>query len=120
MKVVETKDITYEYPDGTKALEKVNFNVDDGKIVALLGPNGAGKSSLMRIMVTLMKPSSGVILVDGKDIQHIRKELRKILGYLPQDFRFFTALKTWEFLDYAGSLAGLKNRKERMAWLLFK
>ena len=44
-----------------------------------------------------------------------RKELRKILGYLPQDFRFFTSLKTWEFLDYSGSLAGLKNRKERIA-----
>jgi len=69
----------------------------------------------MRIIVTLMKPSSGVVLVDGKDIQKNRKELRKILGYLPQDFRFFTALKTWEFLDYSGALAGLKNRKERIA-----
>ena len=81
----------------------------------LLGPNGAGKSSLMRIIVTLMKPSSGVVLVDGKDIQKNRKELRSILGYLPQDFRFFTSLKTWEFLDYSGSLAGLRNKKERIA-----
>jgi ABC-type multidrug transport system ATPase subunit len=49
------------------------------------------------------------------DIQTHRKELRGMLGYLPQDFRFFTSLKTWEFLDYSGSLAGLKNRKERIA-----
>jgi ABC-2 type transport system ATP-binding protein len=61
-----------------------------------------------------MKPTSGVVLVDGKDIQKNRKKLRGILGYLPQDFRFFTSLKTWEFLDYSGALAGLKNRKERL------
>jgi ABC-type multidrug transport system ATPase subunit len=69
----------------------------------------------MRIIVTLMKPSSGQVLVNGLDIQKARKELRSMLGYLPQDFRFFTSLKTWEFLDYSGSLAGLKNRKERAA-----
>jgi ABC-type multidrug transport system ATPase subunit len=69
----------------------------------------------MRILVTLMKPSSGLVLVDGKDIQKNRKEIRSMLGYLPQDFRFFTSLKTWEFLDYSGSLAGLKNKKERIA-----
>jgi ABC-type multidrug transport system ATPase subunit len=68
----------------------------------------------MRILVTLMKPSSGLVLVDGKDIQKHRKELRSILGYLPQDFRFFTSLKTWEFLDYSGALAGMKNKKERI------
>jgi len=62
-----------------------------------------------------MKPSSGVVLIDGKDIQKNRKELRSMLGYLPQDFRFFTSLKTWEFLDYSGSLAGMRNKKERLA-----
>ncbi len=101
------------YPNGNQALKDVDLNFSNG-MFGLLGPNGAGKSSLMRIMVTLMKPSSGVILVDGKDIQKHRKEIRSILGYLPQDFRFFTSLKTWEFLDYSGSLAGLKNRKERI------
>ena len=101
------------YPNGNRALKDINLDFGTG-MFGLLGPNGAGKSSLMRIIVTLMKPSSGVVLVDGKDIQSNRKELRSILGYLPQDFRFFTSLKTWEFLDYSGSLAGLKNRKERL------
>jgi len=102
------------YPNGNQALKDINLEFGTG-MFGLLGPNGAGKSSLMRIMVTLMKPTSGVILVDGKDIQKQRKELRRILGYLPQDFRFFTALKTWEFLDYSGSLAGMKNRRQRIA-----
>jgi ABC-2 type transport system ATP-binding protein len=62
-----------------------------------------------------MKPTSGIVMVDGKDIQKQRRELRSILGYLPQDFRFFTSLKTWEFLDYSGSLAGMKNKKTRLS-----
>jgi ABC-type multidrug transport system ATPase subunit len=111
---IEIRGLNKIYENGNRALNDINLEFGTG-MFGLLGPNGAGKSTLMRIMVTLMKPSSGVVLVNGMDIQKHRKELRKILGYLPQDFRFFTALKTWEFLDYSGSLAGLKNRKERLA-----
>jgi ABC-type multidrug transport system ATPase subunit len=110
---IEIQGLNKIYPNGNRALKDINLEFGTG-MFGLLGPNGAGKSSLMRIIVTLMKPSSGLVLVDGKDIQKHRKELRSMLGYLPQDFRFFTALKTWEFLDYSGSLAGMKNRKERL------
>jgi ABC-type multidrug transport system ATPase subunit len=111
---IEIQGLNQIYPNGNHALKDIDLEFGTG-MFGLLGPNGAGKSSLMRIMVTLMKPSSGVVLFDGKDIQKHRKELRTILGYLPQDFRFFSSLKTWEFLDYSGSLAGLKNRKTRIA-----
>jgi ABC-2 type transport system ATP-binding protein len=111
---IEIENLNHIYPNGNQALKNINLEFGTG-MFGLLGPNGAGKSSLMRILVTLMKPTSGVVKVDGLDIQKHRKELRSILGYLPQDFRFFTALKTWEFLDYSGSLAGLKIRKERLA-----
>lgn len=111
---IEILGLNKIYPNGNHALKDVNLEFGTG-MFGLLGPNGAGKSSLMRIMVTLMKPSSGIVLVDGKDIQKHRKEIRSMLGYLPQDFRFFTSLKTWEFLDYSASLAGLKYRKERIA-----
>ena len=110
---IEIQGLNKIYPNGNRALRDINLEFGSG-MFGLLGPNGAGKSSLMRIMVTLMKPTSGVILIDGRDIQKHRKWLRTILGYLPQDFRFFTSLRTWEFLDYSGSLAGLKNRKKRM------
>jgi ABC-2 type transport system ATP-binding protein len=111
---IEIQGLNKIYPNGNHALKDINLEFGNG-MFGLLGPNGAGKSSLMRIIVTLMKPTTGIIMIDGKDIQKHRKELRSILGYLPQDFRFFTSLKTWEFLDYSGALAGLRNRKERLS-----
>jgi ABC-type multidrug transport system ATPase subunit len=111
---IEIQELNKVYENGNHALRDINLEFGTG-MFGLLGPNGAGKSSLMRILVTLMKPSSGTVLVDGMDIQEHRKEVRSMLGYLPQDFRFFTSLRTWEFLDYSGSLAGLKNRKQRIA-----
>lgn len=111
---IEIQGLNQIYPNGNHALKDINLEFGTG-MFGLLGPNGAGKSSLMRIMVTLMKPSSGMVLVEGKDIQKHRKEIRSILGYLPQDFRFFTSLKTWEFLDYSASLAGMKNKRERIS-----
>ena len=102
------------YPNGHQALKDVNLEINDG-MFGLLGPNGAGKSSLMRILVTLMKPSSGQILVNGKNIARNRQYVRQMLGYLPQDFSFFSNLKTWEFLDYSARLAGMRSRKKRSA-----
>jgi cobalt/nickel transport system ATP-binding protein len=78
MKVIETKDITYEYPDGTQALDKVNFNVDEGKIVALLGPNGAGKSTLFLHFNGILSPSTGSVIIDGVTVKYNKKDLMQI------------------------------------------
>ena len=78
MKVIETKDITYKYPDGTKALDKVNFNVDEGKIVALLGPNGAGKSTLFLHFNGILSPSTGSVLIEGCTVKYNKKDLMQI------------------------------------------
>ena len=109
---IEIKGLNKVYPNGNHAIKDVNMTIESG-MFGLLGPNGAGKSTLMRILVTLMKPSSGQVLVNGLDLMKDRKEIRSMLGYLPQDFRFFTKLKTYEFLDYAARLAGLNNSKIR-------
>jgi ABC-2 type transport system ATP-binding protein len=101
------------YPGGHRALSDINLTIREG-MFGLLGPNGAGKSTLMKILVTLMQPSSGEVLVNGKDISKQRREIRKMLGYLPQDFRFFAKLRAWEFLDYAARLAGMTSARERL------
>jgi len=78
MNVIETKDVSYQYPDGTSALQNVNFRAPKGKIVALLGPNGAGKSTLFLHFNGILRPSSGKILVDEKPINYDKKELMRI------------------------------------------
>lgn len=110
---ISIQGLSKTYGNGKTALSDINLEIENG-MFGLLGPNGAGKSSLMRILVTIMKASTGRINVNGYDLTKNRKEIRKMLGYLPQDFRFFTKLKTWEFLDYAAALSGIKNKKERL------
>lgn len=102
------------YPNGHQALTDVTLEIEEG-MFGLLGPNGAGKSTLMRILVTLQEPTSGSISIDGESLFTHRKDVRQLLGYLPQEFRFFPKLKSWEFLDYAASLAGIRSKKQRSA-----
>jgi len=109
---ISIQDLNKVYPNGNHALKDVNIEINEG-MFGLLGPNGAGKSSLMRILVTLMKPSSGRVLVNGKDTAKNRDYVRSMLGYLPQDFSFFSNLKTYEFLDYAARLSGMSSGKQR-------
>ncbi|MCX6238135.1 MAG: ABC transporter ATP-binding protein [Bacteroidia bacterium] len=109
---IEIYGLNKVYPNGNHALKDVNMTIENG-MFGLLGPNGAGKSSLMRILVTLAKPTSGQILVNGLDLQKNRREIRSMLGYLPQDFRFFAKLRTYEFLDYIARLAGMNQSSKR-------
>ena len=106
------EELTQIYRNGNRALKDVNLVIEDG-MFGLLGPNGAGKSTLMKLLVTLMKPSRGGITINGQDLQKNRRQVRSVLGYLPQDFRFFAKLSTWEFLDYSARLAGIKDNKKR-------
>ena len=109
---ISIQGLNKKYPNGNQALRDVNLEIREG-MFGLLGPNGAGKSSLIRILVSLMKPSSGKVIVNGKDAAKNRAYVRSMLGYLPQDFSFFSNLRTYEFLDYAAQLAGMRNRRKR-------
>ncbi len=109
---ISIEGLNKTYKNGNRALKDITLEIPNG-MFGLLGPNGAGKSSLMRILVTLMKPTNGTVTVNGLDLFKNRKDIRSMLGYLPQDFRFFSKLTTYEFLDYAARLAGMKNGKTR-------
>jgi len=109
---LEIQNLSKVYPNGNRALDDVSLTIESG-MFGLLGPNGAGKSTLMRILVTLLEPSSGSVFVDGLDLSKHRDDIRCMLGYLPQDFRFFSNLTTFEFLDYGARLSGMKNTKIR-------
>jgi ABC-2 type transport system ATP-binding protein len=82
-------------------------------ILGLLGPNGAGKSTLMRMLATVTKPTSGTIRFNGSDIGKYPDELRRTLGYLPQDFGIYPHLSAIEFLEYIGALKGIPRRALR-------
>ncbi len=109
---IKIENLNKIYPNGNYALKNLNLDIPNG-MFGLLGPNGAGKSTLMRILVTLMKPTNGRVLVNDLDLSKNRREIRAMLGYLPQDFSFFSKLKTYEFLDYTARLAGMKNGAAR-------
>lgn len=109
---VEISGLNMVYRNGIHALRDINLEFETG-LLGLLGPNGAGKTTLMKILVTLLNPSSGTVLYDGINIQRHRKNTRALLGYLPQTFSTFSNIKTWEYLDYSGALAGLTKKKDR-------
>ncbi len=106
------KDLKKIYSNGYQALKGLDLEIKGG-MFGLLGPNGAGKSTFMRIMVALMEPSSGEVNAYGYDLMKDRNQIRKILGYLPQDFRFFADYKVAEYLDYAARLSGMNNKSLR-------
>jgi ABC-2 type transport system ATP-binding protein len=105
---ISVEGLSKTYKGGTQALAGVDLEIGSG-MFGLLGPNGAGKTTLMKILVTLMKPTGGSVRVNDLDLMRNRREIRAMLGYLPQDFRFFSKLTTWEFLDYVARLAGLRE-----------
>ena len=109
---ISIQDLTKIYGNGHTALKSVNLEIENG-MFGLLGANGAGKSTLMRILVSLMNPTSGKVLVNGEELSKNRKAIRSMTGYLPQDFSAFPKLRTWEFIDYSARLAGVKNKQKR-------
>jgi ABC-2 type transport system ATP-binding protein len=100
------------YPNGVRALKNLSLNVGNN-MFGLLGPNGAGKSSLMRTIATLQDPDSGSIDLDGIDVLKQKNEVRKILGYLPQEFGVYPKMSALEMLHHLAILKGIASAGER-------
>lgn len=106
--------IRHDYKGGTRALDGVDLKIDGG-LFGLLGPNGAGKSTLMRILCTLLVPSEGKASVGGFDVVSRRGEVRKLIGYLPQEFSAWRVQRVHEVLETMLSLSGGGDRSQRRA-----
>jgi ABC-type multidrug transport system ATPase subunit len=100
------------YPNGVCALKNLSLSVGNN-MFGLLGPNGAGKSSLMRTIATLQDPDSGSIELDGLDVLTQKGEVRKILGYLPQEFGVYPKMSALDMLQHLAILKGVVNGGER-------
>ncbi len=100
------------YPNGVKALQNVSLTIGN-HMFGLLGPNGAGKSTLMRTVATLQAPDSGSVTLDGLDVVANKTEVRKILGYLPQEFGVYPKVSAIDMLHHLAVMKGITNKGER-------
>ncbi len=100
------------YRNGVKALDGVNLEIGEG-MFGLLGPNGAGKSTLMRTIATIQLPDEGKIMLDDIDVIADPMSLRKVLGYLPQEFGVYPKISASDMLEYFAALKGISAGSER-------
>lgn len=105
-------NVSKTYANGLKALTNVNLTISPG-MFGLLGPNGAGKSTLMRTIATLQDPDTGSITLGEINVLKQKDELRKVLGYLPQDFGFYPKVNAIDMLQHFAVLKGITDKKER-------
>lgn len=108
---LSVQNVGMTYPTGKMALQTVNIEMQSPNFIGLLGPNGAGKSTLMKLLVAGLLPTSGQIQLDGLPLKSNEKNLKKALGYLPQDFGLYDELTVWKFLDYMAALKGIRDSR---------
>jgi ABC-type multidrug transport system ATPase subunit len=106
------RNLSKTYANGVVALDKVTLTIPTG-MFGLLGPNGAGKSTLMRTLATLQECDSGSVFFDDIDVLDEKDAVRRILGYLPQDFGVYPKVTAYELLDHFAILKGLSNKARR-------
>ncbi|MCF7918542.1 MAG: ABC transporter ATP-binding protein [Candidatus Cloacimonetes bacterium] len=110
--ILKIENLNKTYGSDVKALIDIDLEIEPG-MFGLLGPNGAGKSTLMRTIATLQEPDSGSIRFGELDVVNQKQEIRKRLGYLPQEFGFYPKVTAWDMLEHFASLKGISSHKER-------
>ena len=117
--MLSLENLTKKYGEFT-ALNGLSLEIADGQLHGFVGPNGAGKTTTMRILATLLKPTSGTASVDGVDVVKKSSEARKLIGYMPDFFGVYDSLKCWEYLDFYARCyrIGAEERKKMTRRLL--
>lgn len=109
--MIEVVDLTKAYPDSIagsfKALDRVSFNAAEGEIFGLLGPNGAGKTTALRILSTVLRPTSGQVRINGFDVTTHPDEVRHSIGFVSSNTAIYDRMTAWEMVEYFGRLYGI-------------
>jgi len=104
--IIETRGLTKRYGDLT-AVTELDLAVEEGAVFGFVGPNGAGKTTTMRILATLLRPTSGEAWVAGHSVLDQRRDVRRAIGYMPDFFGVYGDMKVWEYLDFFASCYGI-------------
>ncbi len=118
--MIEITDLTHVYNGKTKALDNLTFSVKKGEILGLLGPNGAGKSTCVKMITGTLKPTSGSVQVAGHEVSQNLREVRKLIGLMPQETALYQDLTAYETLEYHADIYGVpkEEKEERIAKML--
>ncbi len=117
--MIEIHELTKIFGNGHRALNKINIRIEQGEIYGLLGPNGAGKSTTLKILATLLEPTSGSVTINGLNIKKDTRRIRNIIGCVFQDTIVDESFTGYENLQLHGALCGIKKDelKQRIAWV---
>jgi len=110
--IIKVDDLTKRFSSGT-ALKGISFEVERGEMLGLLGPNGAGKTTTLRILAGFLAASEGSVRIDGVDVLEHSFEVRKRLGYLPENVPLYQEMRVDEYLNFRGRLKGMKTKRLR-------
>ncbi len=110
--IIETKGLVKRY-NGTLAVGGVDLAIGEGEIFGLVGPNGAGKTTILRMLATLLEPTSGDAEIGGESIRRNPQAVRRVIGYMPDAFGVYDDMKVWEYLDFFGRCYGLGPAQRR-------
>ena len=118
--MIRFEQVTKTYPGGATAVDNLDLSVEDGELFVFLGPNGAGKTTAIKMCATLLQPTSGRVLVDGRDVSVDSLEARAHIGYLPENPFLYEGLSARQMLSFVGDVRSLEpaRMQRRMHELL--
>lgn len=109
--MIEIQQLSKKYKDAdVYSVKDLSLNIETGEIFGLLGPNGAGKTTLISLLCSLLKPTSGSFTIDGLSYKNQQRQIKKIIGIVPQEYALYPTLTAYENLVYFGSMYGLKGQ----------
>ncbi|HOX08522.1 MAG TPA: ABC transporter ATP-binding protein [Planctomycetota bacterium] len=113
--MIRVDSLVKTYDSGTQALRGVSLHVQEGDIYAFIGPNGAGKTTTIRILATLLEPTAGLASIAGEDVSRYPERVRRLIGYMPDEFGVYPGLRIWEYLDFFAAAYRMPKAARRRA-----